>query len=118
MPQSYYFCIKNALKLTYNHLYVLKKKFLGSLSLAMKGRDYTRRKWRGGRGEGRRDGGKGREGKGREGKGREGKRRERKGRGKAKVREKERSRGYSPPNLELCPCPWSNLILGYRLKAK
>jgi hypothetical protein len=75
VPQSYYFCIKNALKLTYDHLYVLQKKILGSLSLAMKGRDNKRRKGRGveGREEERRregrDGGKGREGKGRKGQG-------------------------------------------------
>jgi hypothetical protein len=52
VPQSYYFCIKNALKLTYDRLY-FKKKFLGSLSLAMKGRNNKGRKGRGveGRGE-------------------------------------------------------------------
>jgi hypothetical protein len=63
VPRSYYFCIKIALKLAYDHLYVLQQQNLGSLSLAMKGKDNKRRKGRGGRGEGRRDGGKGREGK-------------------------------------------------------
>jgi hypothetical protein len=66
VPQSYYFCIKNALKLTYDHLY-FKKKFLGSLSLAMKGRDTTRE-------------GRGGERRGGERRGRR-QRRERKGRG-------------------------------------
>jgi hypothetical protein len=66
VPQRYYFCIKNALKLTYDHLY-FKKKFLGSLSLVMKGRDNKGRKriegsGGEGRGGGRREGGKGREG--------------------------------------------------------
>jgi hypothetical protein len=79
VPQSYYFCIKNALKLTYDHLY-FKKNFLGSLSLAMKGRDNKGRKGRGV--EGRGEEGEGERRKGREGNGREGKR--------------ERSRGYSP----------------------
>jgi hypothetical protein len=52
LPQSYYFCIKNALKLTYEHLYF--KKILGSLSLTMTESEKKERK------------GKGREGKGRE----------------------------------------------------
>jgi hypothetical protein len=69
VPQSYYFCIKNALKLTYDHLY-LKKIF--RLAIA-------------------RHEGKGQQGKKGEGKGRGGE-------GKT-----ERSRGYSPTNLELCP---------------
>jgi hypothetical protein len=67
VPQSYYFCIKNALKLTYDHLY-FKKKFVGSLSLAMKGRDNKGRKGRGVEGRGRRQG-RGRKGRGEEGKG-------------------------------------------------
>jgi hypothetical protein len=50
VPQSYYFCIKNALKLTYDHLYF--KKILGSLSLAMKGKDNKKEgEGRGGEGE-------------------------------------------------------------------
>jgi hypothetical protein len=49
-----YFCIKNALKLTYDHLY-FKKNFLGSLSLAIKGRDNERRKGRGKEREKRRE---------------------------------------------------------------
>jgi hypothetical protein len=69
VPQSYYFCIKNALKLTYDYLY-LKKKFLGSLSLAMKGTDNKGREGRGGERIG------GRRGKGK----------------------KVRSRSYSPQN--------------------
>jgi hypothetical protein len=51
VPQSYYFCIKNAQKLTYEHLYF--KKILGSLSLAMRGRENKRRKGREGKGKGR-----------------------------------------------------------------
>jgi hypothetical protein len=57
VPQSYYFCIKNAPKLTYEHLY-FKKKILGSLSLAMRGRENKRRKGRGGEGEGGKEEGK------------------------------------------------------------
>jgi hypothetical protein len=75
VPQSYYFCIKNALKLTYDHLY-FKKKFLGSLSLAMKQRDIKGRKGRGGDGKQRRKKGKG-----------------------------ERSRGYSTPKLGTLSTP-------------
>jgi hypothetical protein len=57
VPQSYYFFIKNALKLTYDHLY-FRKNFLGSLSLAMKGRNNKGRKGSGGEGRerGRREG--------------------------------------------------------------
>jgi hypothetical protein len=58
MPQSANFSVQNALKLTYKHPEI-PKKFLGSLSLAIKGR-----KKRGG-GEGR--GGEGRKGEGRKG---------------------------------------------------
>jgi hypothetical protein len=76
VPQSYYFCIKNALKLTYDHLY-FKKKILGSLSLAMKGKHNKGRKGRGvERGGGRREG-----------------------------REEGKVKGLQPPNLELCPRP-------------
>jgi hypothetical protein len=77
VPQRYYFCIKNALKLNYDHHY-FKKYFLGSLSLAINGKDNKGKKGKGGERRGRREGreGKGREGKGREGKGREGEGRE------------------------------------------
>jgi hypothetical protein len=62
VPQSYYFCIKNALKLTYDHLY-FKKKIVGSLSLAKKRRDNKGRKGRGRR-QGRERKEMGREGEG------------------------------------------------------
>jgi hypothetical protein len=39
VPHSYYFCIKNALKLTYEHLYFKKKKNFSSLSHALRGRE-------------------------------------------------------------------------------
>jgi hypothetical protein len=83
VPQSYYFCIKNALKVTYDHL-CFTKKFLGSLSLAMKGRDN-----------------KGKKGSGEEGEGE----REREGRERRKVK------GLQPPNLELCPRPWAEAAI-------
>jgi hypothetical protein len=98
VPQSYYFCIKNALKLTYDHLYFKKKKIPGSLSLGMKGRNTKRRKERGVEGRGGGEEWKGREGKGREGRGR-------KGKGRRRKEKRQRPRGYSPPNLELCPRP-------------
>jgi hypothetical protein len=71
VPQSYYFCIKNALKLTYDHLYFKKKFLLGSLSLAMNGRYNKGMKGRGVEGRGVERRGKERR-KGREGKGMEG----------------------------------------------
>jgi hypothetical protein len=56
-------CIKNALKLTYDHLYFKKKKkLLGSLSLVVKGTNNQGRKGRGRGEEGRGERGKGREG--------------------------------------------------------
>jgi hypothetical protein len=53
---------------------------------------------------------KGRKGKIMEGRGEEGEgRREAKGEGEGKEGTRERSRGYSPPNLELCPRPCQRL---------
>jgi hypothetical protein len=55
VPQSYYFCIKNALKLTYEHLY-FKKNF--RLAIARhEGKEKKEGEGRGGEGKGR--GGKG-----------------------------------------------------------
>jgi hypothetical protein len=64
VPQSSYFCVKNALKLTYKHLQV-KKIFPGAKSPDPQNRGGTLL------GKERGRGGEGREGKGREGKGRE-----------------------------------------------
>jgi hypothetical protein len=92
VPQSYYFCIKYALKLTYDHLYFKKKLF----RLAI-----TRHAGN--------TGGKGREGK--EGKGREGKRREgwwrRRGRPE---REKGKVKGLQPPKFGTLSTPLAVLL--------
>jgi hypothetical protein len=74
VPQSYYFCIKNALKLTYDHLHFKKQFFL--LAIARHERKGQQGKEGEGRGEKRRGRRQGRERKGREGEG--------KGKGKGK----------------------------------
>jgi hypothetical protein len=64
MPQSANFSVQNALKLTYKHPEI-PKNFLGSLSLAIKGRKRGKERGGGegkGRGGGKREGGRGREG--------------------------------------------------------
>jgi hypothetical protein len=78
--QSFVLCVQNALKLTYEHLAFLKK-FLGSLSLAMRegmggrggGGGGERGRERGGEGKGGREGREGKGGEGEEGEEGEGK---------------------------------------------
>jgi hypothetical protein len=53
LPQSYYFCIKNALKLTYEHLYFKKKKNFRLAIARHEGKGKQIRKGRGGEGEGK-----------------------------------------------------------------
>jgi hypothetical protein len=95
VPQTYYFCINNALKLTYDHLYCKKKIFYARYRSPCREGTIGQRKGGEGRGEERE--GKGRGGNGMEGKGRGEDRKEGKGEGKVK--------GLQPPKFGTLSSP-------------